>query len=161
MSSSVLVPVEKYLRTTYRPDRDYVDGRLEKRNVGEFEHGDLQAAIVQYLRENADRFRVRTVAETRVRINATRYRIPDVCCIRRRPQGRIITEPPVLVVEILSRSDRFSRIQARISDFLAMGVPYLWTVNPRNLDLAFIYEPARNRVLSRTGFSRPATSWST
>lgn len=159
MSTAVLVPVDKYLNTSYRPDRDYIDGHLEKRNVGEFEHGDMQTALLRYLLDNAERFRVRTVAETRVRINASRYRIADVCCIRRRPEGRIITEPPVLVIEVLSRSDRFSRIQARISDFLAMGVPYLWTMNARNLDLAFICEPGKEPRAVTDGFSQPATSF--
>ena len=37
--------VEQYLNTTYRPDVDYVDGEIEERNLGEFDHGDLQPAI--------------------------------------------------------------------------------------------------------------------
>jgi len=34
-AATVCVPVEKYLNTVYRPHRNYVDGRLEKRNVFE------------------------------------------------------------------------------------------------------------------------------
>ena len=30
--------VAEYLRTSYRPDCDFVDGSVEERNVGEFEH---------------------------------------------------------------------------------------------------------------------------
>ena len=30
--------LEKYLRTDYEPDCDYVDGKLEERNTGEIEH---------------------------------------------------------------------------------------------------------------------------
>ena len=37
-----LVTVGEYLRTVYEPDCDYVDGRVEERNVGEFDHGLLQ-----------------------------------------------------------------------------------------------------------------------
>jgi hypothetical protein len=33
------VTVAEYLRTVYEPDCDYVDGRVEERNVGEFDHG--------------------------------------------------------------------------------------------------------------------------
>ena len=36
MKAPVLVPVEEYLRTTYRPDCDYVDGEVLERNVGDF-----------------------------------------------------------------------------------------------------------------------------
>jgi hypothetical protein len=35
------VSLEKYLNTVYRPDRDYVDGRLEKRNAGKWDHAEL------------------------------------------------------------------------------------------------------------------------
>src|SRR6476659_375143 len=121
MSTAIAVPLEEYLSTIYHPDCDYVDGHLEERNLGEFEHGDLQAALVQYLREKMESFRVRTVTETRVQVAPHRFRIPDVCCIRKRPQGGVITEPPVLCIEILSPEDRFSRVEARIADFLAMG----------------------------------------
>ncbi len=36
------VSVEEYLRTSYGPDCEYVDGRIEERNLGELEHSILQ-----------------------------------------------------------------------------------------------------------------------
>ena len=42
MSTGMLVSVEEYLNTTYRPDRDYVGGELIERTVGEHDHGWLQ-----------------------------------------------------------------------------------------------------------------------
>src|SRR6185437_791017 len=85
-------------------------------------------------------FRVRTVVEVRLQVAPRRFRIPDVCCFRKRLEGRIITEPPVLCIEILSPEDRFSRVEARIADYLAMGVPYVWVIDPENLNRSFIYE---------------------
>ena len=35
MFAGTLITVEEYLGSVYRPDCDYVDGRLEERNVGE------------------------------------------------------------------------------------------------------------------------------
>ncbi len=35
MATGALVSVDEYLRTSYRPDCDYVDGILVERNVGE------------------------------------------------------------------------------------------------------------------------------
>ena len=41
-ATAVTVPVEltmdEYLHTMYHPDCDFVDGHLEERNLGEFEH---------------------------------------------------------------------------------------------------------------------------
>ena len=44
---SELVPVEEYLRTTYRPDRDFIDGELRERNIGERPHATLQGIFMQ------------------------------------------------------------------------------------------------------------------
>jgi len=38
MSTTHQISLEDYLNTSYRPDRDYVDGEVEERNVGEKEH---------------------------------------------------------------------------------------------------------------------------
>src|ERR1035441_8349758 len=36
MATFTSVPVEEYLRTFYDPDREYVDGQLVERHVGEY-----------------------------------------------------------------------------------------------------------------------------
>ena len=46
MASTTLISVSEYLKATYRPDCDYVDGRIEERNVGEHDHAALQAALI-------------------------------------------------------------------------------------------------------------------
>jgi hypothetical protein len=40
--ATTAIPVEEYLRTTYHPDMEYVDGQLVERNVGERRHSRLQ-----------------------------------------------------------------------------------------------------------------------
>lgn len=39
------VSIEEYLNTAYHPDCDYVDGRLEERNLGQRTHARLQTLI--------------------------------------------------------------------------------------------------------------------
>ena len=48
-STSAPIAVAEYLRTHYRPDRDYVDGVVLERNVGENHHAYWQRAILLYL----------------------------------------------------------------------------------------------------------------
>ena len=50
MKTAALIPVEEYLRTTYDPDCDYVDGEVQERNLGELDHSDLQTEFVQLAR---------------------------------------------------------------------------------------------------------------
>lgn len=40
-------------------------------------------------------------------------------------------EPPLAVVEVISKDDRPSDLQQRIDDYLAFGIPNIWAVNPR------------------------------
>ena len=46
LTPSVSVTEQEYLRTSYEPDCDYLDGRVEERNVGEYEHSGVQGAIL-------------------------------------------------------------------------------------------------------------------
>ncbi|MDP9039307.1 MAG: Uma2 family endonuclease [Acidobacteriota bacterium] len=124
---SHLLPVEEYLTTTYRPDVDYVDGHIEERNLGEFDHGDLQFGIANFLRNRQQEWKIRVVGETRVQVSPSRFRIPDVCVIAaglaREP---IIRTPPLLCIEILSPRDTLNAMRKRVQDFLTMGVPEVW-----------------------------------
>jgi Uma2 family endonuclease len=142
---SVCVPLQHYLNTVYRPDRDYVDGRLEKRHVGEFDHSKLQVAIARYIAERGEQFRVAIYPEIRVQVAPERFRVADLCCVRCKPVSGIVTEAPVLVIEILSPRDTVPQTEDRIEDYLAMGVPFVWLIDPRNLDRAWIYEPGQPR----------------
>jgi hypothetical protein len=48
MATAVHLPVSDYLRTTYRPDREYIDGELRERNMGKWEHARLQLVLAAW-----------------------------------------------------------------------------------------------------------------
>ena len=50
MSTTMLVPVSEYLATSYRPDLELLDGELVARNVREYDHSNLQGAVVAWMR---------------------------------------------------------------------------------------------------------------
>jgi Uma2 family endonuclease len=133
MKATMLVPVEEYLRTTYRPDCDYVDGEVLERNLGEHDHSDLQSEFVHYFRSRRKQWKLHAVVEQRVQVAPTRYRIPDVCVVPAGgPHPPIYREPPFICIEILSKKDRLSRVNERIDDYLKFGVAYVWLINPVN-----------------------------
>ena len=128
---SNLISIEEYLSTTYRPDVDYVDGEIEERNLGEFDHADLQSEINAVLRAHQKDWGVRVVVDTRVRISPTRVRIPDVCVLSANlPRERIISHPPLLCVEVLSPRDTLKAMRKRVQDFFDMGVKDIWIFDP-------------------------------
>jgi Uma2 family endonuclease len=131
MSVVTQISVEEYLATAYRPDCDYVDGVVVERHLGEYSHARLQTRLAAFFLEREAQFSVFTVVEVRVRVAPTRFRIPDVCLISQdAPPEEIITHPPVLAIEVLSPEDRVRKTQIRVDDFLRMGVPEVWAIDP-------------------------------
>jgi hypothetical protein len=43
--ATTLISIAEYLASNYEPDRDYIDGVLEERNLGEYDHGRLQLVL--------------------------------------------------------------------------------------------------------------------
>jgi Uma2 family endonuclease len=128
-TTRTLISVEEYLASSYEPDCDYVDGHIEERNLGEWNHSTIQVRIASYFLTRYEKEGVQVAAELRVQVKATRFRIPDVCVVLGDPGEQILTKPPFLCNEILSPEDRMSRIEERINDYLAMGVPYVWVLD--------------------------------
>ena len=59
--------------------------------------------------------------------------MPDVTVVSLpQPQEVIITAPPLLCIEILSKEDTMEDLQERIDDYLLFGVPHLWIISPRH-----------------------------
>jgi Uma2 family endonuclease len=131
MDANTPVPVEEYLRTSYPDaDREYIDGRIVERNVGEVDHSDLQSAIAHYLRTHYDK-RVWAGVSVRVQVKTTRFRIPDVMVVMgSKPAERIIRTPPLIAIEVLSPDDRAGDLEEKINDYLAFGIQYVWVINP-------------------------------
>jgi Uma2 family endonuclease len=130
--ATTLVAVEEYLSANYPDgDREYLEGQVVERNVGEIEHGSLQTRIVFYLLTHYPRFWA--AVEVRVQVRSNRFRVPDVTLVAGpQPEGRIIVSPPHLAAEVLSPDDRAADVQEKIDDYLAFGIPYVWVVNPRS-----------------------------
>ena len=131
MATTVLIPVSAYLRTVYRPDCDYVDGEVQERNLGELDHSDLQVRLTQLFLNADKQNEIRVNTELRTQVKATRFRVPDVCVLRRRaPREQVLQTPPLLCVEILSPEDRIARMRTKIRDYFEMGVAEVWIVDP-------------------------------
>jgi Uma2 family endonuclease len=131
MSSATLVSVQEYLATSYRPDRDFVDGELQERNLGEFEHSFLQSAILAWFWTRRKEWNALPLVEQRVQVAPTRFRVPDVTVLRSdQPLGPIITTPPLILIEILSKDDSLRSMRERVDDYLNFGVHNVWILDP-------------------------------
>jgi Uma2 family endonuclease len=122
--------LEAYEKSIFHPDVEYIDGELKERNVGKWEHARLQLIIGSWFRQNEQLWGVGGVTEQRMRVSETKVRIPDVALLPPGRQPDVTTEPPVLVVEILSPDDRYGDTMAKIRDYLHWGVNTVWIIDP-------------------------------
>jgi len=131
MATPVLIPVSEYLKTTYEPDCDYVDGKLKERILGEKPHGTVQGVLFAIFLANRKAWSVRPFTEQRVQTSETHFRVADVCVLRfGDPPDGIVHTPPLICVEVLSPGQSLSDIQDPINDYLRMGVQNVWILDP-------------------------------
>lgn len=130
-SAPFLVTVEEYLATVYEPECDYVDGRLEDRNAGEYDHSLLQTLLAHLFMTHRKEWGVQPLTELRTQVKLTRYRCPDVLVVRAdAPREQILTHPPLIAIEILSPEDRLSRFRVKVEDYVAFGIENIWIIDP-------------------------------
>ena len=79
MPAAVLVPVSEYLRHTYDPDCEYLEGVLQERNGGEISHSDAQGRTYLFVQTQLRGFW--SGVEVRVKVKPERYRVPNVTIV--------------------------------------------------------------------------------
>jgi Uma2 family endonuclease len=143
--------LEEYLQTAYHPDCDFVDGILEERNVGSIKHSILQTFLAVWFSSNGRDWRVRPLVELRTQVSASNVRVPDVAVVSIDavlPDAALIA-PPLIAIEILSPEDRMPRVLGRLDDFLAMGVPNVWLLDPIER-VAYTYAASALKIVHTT-----------
>jgi Uma2 family endonuclease len=131
MATALHIPLDEYLGISYRPDREYVDGEIRERNVGKWEHARVQWLLAGWFGAHEREWGIVGSTEQRVRVSASRVRVPDLVVLRAGAQPDVLTNPPLLVIEILSPDDTYSDTQERAQDYRQMGVETVWIVDPK------------------------------
>jgi Uma2 family endonuclease len=130
-TATACISIEQYLRTNFRPDAHFVDGTVEERRLGEFEHARLQSLIASFFVVREKLRAIETLTEQRIRVAPSRVRICDIAILHASaPRERLIVTPPLLCIEILSREYRVGRAELVLADYRAMGVAHLWLIDP-------------------------------
>src|ERR1700685_4309823 len=125
------IPLREYLGTSFRPDREYVDGEIRERKVGKWEHARVQWLLASWFGAHEKKWGIIGSTEQRVRVTENRVRVPDLVVLTAGPQPDVLTDPPLLVIESLSPDDSYSATQERAQDSRAMGVETVWIIDPK------------------------------
>ena len=131
MATTLITP-EEYLRTSFDGlDCEYVDGEIVERNGGEQQHSKAQVRLVEIVYELRKTTLAYAFLSLRLKLSETRYRIPDVSIFAgQEPTENIPSTPPLVVVEIVSRDERSTKIVEKLEDYHAWGVPHIWLIDP-------------------------------
>jgi Uma2 family endonuclease len=113
--------MEKYLNTAYSPDREYVDGEVVERHIGERPQSLLQGNILLYLRTKYPKLFVWTEHRLRT-VPGRRSRAPDLCVTLEDPNIDVFEAPPLIRIEILSRRDEMSGLLEKLDEYIALAL---------------------------------------
>jgi Uma2 family endonuclease len=150
------VPVEVYLNSSYEPDAEYVDGVIEERPMGEWDHSSWQHAIELWFAQHAKEWSIHVRPELRVQVQPGNFRVPDVTVTdRNRPVEQIITHPPIAVFEILSPEDTLTRMMLKLRDYERMGIRTILVIDPNGDHYRFI--EGRLEPLPQPAFDLPGS----
>jgi Uma2 family endonuclease len=135
MATGILVSEDEYLHTAYEPDCEFEDGAVIERNVGTGEHSELQAFLAAFFVRRRKTWNLSVGNEVRVQLRHGKYLIPDIYVGRGQQRLRgVLTEPPLLWIEILSPEDRLLRVNRKVRDALDFGAAYVWVIDPETLE---------------------------
>ena len=129
MATGALISEEEYLRSSYKPNCEYIDGVLRQKAMGTRKHARLQIRLGTLL---STRFRAfEPASELTCRIRPGKYLLPDLALQKAdHIQDPYPTEPVFLGIEILSAGDRLSETLAKCEDYLDWGVETTWIIDP-------------------------------
>jgi Uma2 family endonuclease len=123
--------VREYLRTSWSPDREFVDGRIEERNLGEIEHSIIQRYLTVLFAIKRGEWGVEVFPELRTQTAARNFRVPDVLVVRAGESiDRYLTHPPLIAIEILSPEDSVRAMQAKAAEYRRFGIENIWIIDP-------------------------------
>ncbi len=129
--SAVLVSEEEYLRSSYRPDRELIDGELKEKAMPTRLHSSVQMFIGHWFLLHMDEWRTMAMSEVRTKVKPSTFRLPDVAVTYlERPENKPLEKPPLIAIEILSQDDSFSELLNRAQDLSKMGVGCVWLIDP-------------------------------
>lgn len=125
------ISLDEYLRTSYQPDVDYVDGELRERKLGTPEYARVRNAIAAWFWHRRIRWGLHPVTEQRIQVSPTRIRICDVAVLHcHSPREGFLQTGPLVCINLLSSEESVDAQKQILAEFRDMGSRNVWLVDP-------------------------------
>ena len=131
MATNTQITVEQYLRMTFEHDVEFVHGEIVERSMPDYVHARIQI-ILGFLFESLRlKYKLFACAELRLQVAPDVFRIPDISVIAGAPPSQAVPDqPPLVVIEILSKDDRHSNLMQKLEEYRVWGVSNIWVIDP-------------------------------
>jgi Uma2 family endonuclease len=114
------------------PEPEYLDGEIIERHLGSVPHFKAQKRLLKFFGSLEEIWSLFAYPEVTLRLSPSRYRIADVVVFAGDvPPGKEYpTDPPEIVIEIVSKDDRYVEILEKLAEYHTWGVKHIWLVDP-------------------------------
>lgn len=141
-----------------RPDAEYVRGEIVERSMPDLVHSGVQKRLIVIFSPMEDSHRLYVFPEIRLQLAGDVFRVPDVTVFSGEHPSQLVPDrPPLCVIEIVSRDDRYTELLQKLDEYHRWGVPHVWVVDPW-LERLNIYDGSGLRQtaeLTLPGTARP------
>ncbi len=127
-TAPALMTMEQYLKTSLKPDAHFVDGMIEERVAGYFDHSHMLGLVATALDGiSEDHF---SCLILRLQVSPTCVRVCDVVLLEvDAPDEQIPSFPPTVCVEVLDPTERPDTALPVLADYARMGVQNIWLID--------------------------------
>jgi len=131
MATKAQFTPEQYLSMTFEYEAEFVRGEVVERAMPTNIHSLIQFLILMEIGRLIQSHPLFPRPELRMRVAPDVFRIPDVSVFAgQAPKQEVPSEPPLLVIEILSKDDRYHDLMEKLEDYRVWGVPNIWVIDP-------------------------------
>jgi len=130
VATKTQIRAEDYLRMTFEHDAELVHGELRERSMPDRIHGRLEGLLFAQFNQLRHSRGLYPCNETRLKIAPDVFRIPDVSVFAEPISQDVPDTPPLVVIEILSKDDRYVDLMEKLEEYRKWGVPHIWVIDP-------------------------------
>jgi Uma2 family endonuclease len=149
MATKAQITAEQYLHMTFEYDAEFVRGEIVERSMPDNVHSLIQFLILMEIGRLIQSHPLFPRPELRLRLSRDVYRTPDISVFGGQPPKESVpSTPPLLVIEILSKDDRYHDLMEKLDEYRVWGVPNIWVVDPAAKRFSIYSESALKHVSS-------------
>jgi len=121
---------EDYLRMTFEHEAEFVHGEIVERSMPDEIHSAIQFLILLRFGRLIGSYAIYPRPEIRMRLAEAVYRIADIAVFVGAHPAPVPETPPLVVVEILSKDDRYVDLMEKLEEYRNWGVEHIWVIDP-------------------------------